>query len=231
VVTNRLVSVSANEPTQVLLTGTDRNSDALTFWTRFLPLHGMVTDLDPASGTLTYVPAWGYSGLDRFTYQATDSALFSPVATIAINVVAPADNNGNGLPDSWETTYGITAPEADADGDGQHNRAEYLANTNPTNAASVFKLLSANWEIATDEAYTNAILTLTWSSVGGTRYRVQYSEAVNNGPAGGDFTDIVREAATEMDPAPYGIASEQSFTEKFAQATNTGRYYRVRVLP
>ncbi|HMO64669.1 MAG TPA: hypothetical protein PKE47_05520, partial [Verrucomicrobiota bacterium] len=51
------------------------------------------------------------------------------------------DANGNGLPDAWEIQYFGAAPPGrpgtlDSDGDGLNDLAEFLAGTNPTNAAS-----------------------------------------------------------------------------------------------
>jgi hypothetical protein len=59
--------------------------------------------------------------------------------------VAPADGDGNGLPDAWETHYFGTPgvdPNADRDQDGMSNRAEYLAGTDPTSDASLFKFIN-----------------------------------------------------------------------------------------
>jgi hypothetical protein len=56
------------------------------------------------------------------------------------------DTDGNGLPDWWELKYfGVltgTDPNADPDHDGVSNLNEYLAGTNPTNAASYFHIVS-----------------------------------------------------------------------------------------
>jgi hypothetical protein len=59
---------------------------------------------------------------------------------------AGADINGNGIPDAWERRCfsDVGGPDAEAgddrDGDGAANGAEYVAGTDPTNAASRFAL-------------------------------------------------------------------------------------------
>jgi autotransporter-associated beta strand protein len=120
--------------------------------------------------------------------------------------------------EAWKARYGITDPNADADGDGQSNYSEYLAGTNPTNAASVFRILGT-------KINPDGSVALTWSSIGGKRYRVQYA---NN--AAGPFTEITRDADTETDSASPGQTSTQSFIET-PPATNTVRLYRIQVLP
>jgi hypothetical protein len=215
------ITVPGDRPTPLTLPATDSNGDYLTLWTETPPVHGLTGDWDALHSTLTYAPTPGYQGTDRFTYRANDGMTNSGVATAILSVTAPPDNNANGLPDSWEASYGITDPSADDDHDGENNRAEYLAGTNPTNAASVLKLLSIEWQ--PEEPFR-----LTWSSVGGTRYRIQYSNGDANGGMTGQFTNLVRGIASEIDPSPYGTASTQSFTQT---STNAGRYYRIQVVP
>jgi len=223
VATNQLLTVAADAPTVVALTAYDFNGDDLTFETNTLPQRGVMLDFNPADGTLTYLPAHGFRGLDRFTWRASDGALFSAFVTMNLNVVAPPDTNANGLPDAWEAAYGITNPDADDDGDGLNNRAEFTANTNPTNAASTLQIISVT-------RAANGHVTLVWSSVGGTRYRVQFRD----GDPNGNFTDIVRPANVEMDPSPSDAAGTQSFVDDFTLTggapADQARHYRINVV-
>ena len=53
---------------------------------------------------------------------------------------APADDDQDGLPDEWELAHGLNPAVKDAaldlDGDGANNAHEFLAGTNPDDAAS-----------------------------------------------------------------------------------------------
>ena len=134
----------------------------------------------------------------------------------------PEDVNSNGLPDEWELRYWTNLVEAtqggDADTDGTPNWAEERANTNPRDSNSVLRLLPG------DPA------GLRWRSVGGTRYRVEWTDDL---PDGG-FQPVVRPPAEEVDPAAWGTMSTQTFTDPFLGGTSTNeepiRIYRVRVL-
>lgn len=80
------------------------------------PAHGTLTFND--NGSFIYVPVTGYSGLDSFTYKASDSYADSAVATVTISV-------GNG----WVVTIG---PD-DGTGDIANTFSWALKKANTTN--------------------------------------------------------------------------------------------------
>ena len=119
-----------------------------------------------------------------------------------------ADSNANGIPDTWESTY-FGSPtgadrNADSDGDGMSNWAEYVAGTNPTNAASYLKVEGIT---ATGGAL------ISFQAVSNRTYTVEYTDSLN--PAAWTrLTDVTPRPADwtatvpDLNPAP-------------------GRYYRL----
>ena len=92
-----------------------------------------------------------------------------------------ADTDGDGMPDAWETAHGFNPNDPsdanlDSDHDGLTNLQEYLAGTDPHNAASTLKLEVANPGLA---AGTNAVLV--FEGVAGKTYTVLYVDML---PAG-----------------------------------------------
>jgi hypothetical protein len=120
--------------------------------------------------------------------------------------------------EAWLALHGITDPNGDADGDGQNNFAEFVANTNPNDAASLLQILDARRNAEGE-------FIVTWSSIGGTRYRLQYADSLE-----GEFTDIERAEETERDANSFGADSTQSFSDALAP-TNSARYYRIKIVP
>jgi PKD repeat protein len=109
------------------------------------------------------------------------------------------------------TTNPNAAPNADPDGDGQNNYAEFLAGTNPTNAASVFKIVSISRE--------NNNLRLTWKTAGAHTNVVQSAN-----PLGSGFSDLSSNVVI------LGTGDAVTNYLDICAATNTAaKYYRIRL--
>lgn len=204
------------------LLASDPNGDPITFALNQSPTSGVLLNFNPATGATTYVPAHGFNGDDSFSFSASDGLVTNSPASVSLTVLALPDADGDGLPDAWENAYGISNPQVDSDGDGMSNLAEYLANTNPTNAASFLRITDFTQN---GSGYS----TLSWNAVGGTRYRISFSNSAN-----GPFTDLVRTAAQEISPALPGTPTLQSFTDDFTLTggapPNGRRFYRLRII-
>jgi len=82
------------------------------------------------------------------------------------------DTDGDGLPDAWETANGLnpndnTDAAKDSDGDGAANTDEYIAGTDPRNAASVLR--------AVPSFLPNGSADITFDAVAGKSYQVEAS--------------------------------------------------------
>jgi outer membrane protein OmpA-like peptidoglycan-associated protein len=98
----------------VLANDTDGDGDPLTVTGFTQPMHGTAT-LE-SDGTITYVPAAGFTGLDTFTYTINDG--FGGIAVGIVNVGVGLDGDGDGLPDVTEDEIGTDPADADSDDDG-----------------------------------------------------------------------------------------------------------------
>jgi hypothetical protein len=143
-----------------------------------------------------------------FTVTLTNAAYFllNRTYTNCIFTVL-ADSNGNGIPDVWESTYFGSPTGAnrddDSDGDKMTNWEEYVAGTNPTNAASYLKV---SW-------VSNLGAELTFESVSNRSYSVLYKDNIN-AALWERLTDVVARSSnwTAVVPDP---------------SARTNRFYRV----
>jgi alpha-amylase len=134
-----------------------------------------------------------------FTNSVTNAqlqVLFTPVVDnarisgIQVRKLADVYTDSDGIPDWWRLAYfdhptGLAADKSrggdDADNDGATNLAEFLAGTNPLDAASVFKISSLvnlgsntfqiSWPARTNKLYQLQVLDLLnnsplWSDLG-----------------------------------------------------------------
>ncbi len=149
-----------------------------------------VSDGWVASGVTTQI--WGvalqYYAFTNWTGSVSGADIYANPLTLAMSgpmtVTAnfAALSTANGTPYWWLARYGLATNETGdeyEDGDGLHAWQEYIAGTDPTNAASSLKILSF------DLSDASRTITLQWGSVSGRVYAVEY--ATNLLPAAFDI--------------------------------------------
>jgi hypothetical protein len=125
------------------------------------------------------------------------------------------DDNFDGLEDVFQRQYfplftaANAAPDADPDADGMNNFSEYIAGTNPTNAASVLKMLSVT--------RSGNTATLRWLSGNGKKYQLLYRANLASG------------GWSNLGSVVIASGTNTQFTD--STATNAVRFYRVQALP
>lgn len=111
------------------------------------------------------------------------SNAFGAVTSSPVAVTVLIDADLDRLPDTWETNYGLaTNIVADAgfdnDGDGQSNRSEFVAGSNPTNAASLFRALPAQTYATAGE---RIVLSAPATNAAGLSYQWYFNGTAING--------------------------------------------------
>jgi hypothetical protein len=153
---------------------------------------------------------------DTYTYDDLLNLGFSPEnvidgggTLIVGGEVIDMDSDGDGLTDAEEAALGTNPNAIDTDGDGATDGAEALvAGTSPLDAGSYLRILEI-------QRASGGEATVTWSSVEGKQYAVEFR------PDGGDWGDV----ASGVDAA----AGESSSYTDGSQADEPGGLYRVRV--
>jgi len=134
------------------------------------------------------------------------------------------DSDGDGIPDAWMLQYfghptGQAADKSlasdDADGDGMSNVAEYLAGTNPTNAASFLHFTSI--------APAGKGMRATWTTAPGKSYVLQASPALGGANHFSDIGPLIFEGGA--------VESLTNYVDTNIETAVKGRFYRVRLGP
>jgi hypothetical protein len=122
----------------------------------------------PGSGLVRYAVERNTNSYDRMG----SLSIAGKTVYVFQDGTAP-DTNGDGLTDSWQMLYfmsansPLAAPALDPDGDGMNNRDEYLAGTDPTDPDSALRIT------AFDLARADQAFQLTFPSILQHYYQVQ----------------------------------------------------------
>ncbi len=136
------------------------------------------------------------------------------------------DTDDDGLADGEEVrTYGTDPTKADSDGDGASDGDEIAAGTDPNDPSSRFRITSIE----------RGSTTITWATVHGRTYVVQFSDGTPSGAydPGATWQDIAESLVTESDGSPGDQGTESWMDDGTSPAgfsTTRSRFYRVRLV-
>ena len=89
----------------IVLAGTDADSDTLTLSVVGSPSHGTLTGTAP---NLVYHPTLGYSGSDSFTFKANDGTVDSntnATVSITVTITAPSALTYTSISSTYENQF------------------------------------------------------------------------------------------------------------------------------
>jgi YD repeat-containing protein len=150
---------------------------------------------------------YGFGRITTYSYDATGNLLRT-----SDTVVTDTDNDG--MADAWELAFFGNRDRdgtGDFDTDGMSDVAEFLAGTLPNNASSLLRL---------EQTVTNTLVqtTVSWQSVGGKTYRVQFKNSLSD-PGWNDLPgDVTASGAISLKTDTTTVGQPQ-------------RFYRVQVVP
>jgi hypothetical protein len=176
---------------------------------------GLATNRGPGridffSFTATNVPQ-----TNQYRVIVKNAANFSPgVPSPLISVITIADTDGDGMPDEYETAFGLNPGSAsdrdlDNDSDGQGNLAEHLSGTDPNDPFSRLRV---------ENFAGGPPAMVSFGAISNRTYAVEYVDELNplNGPVGNwqILATIPARSTNRLERVPD-------------PGNSTNRYYRV----
>ena len=194
-----------------------------------------VTFTDTSTGSITN---WSWSFGDGGTASLTTNVALYTYNTAGVYTVTEIVSGAGGSStntqvnyitvltpfQAWQiqyfgsTTNPLAAANADPDGDGQNNLAEFLAGTNPTNSASGLQITAVTVQ--------GSDVLVSWTTAGGYTNVVQAATGLPDGSYVTNFLDL----------SPLIIISGNgdaatNYLDSGGATNVPARYYRIRVQP
>lgn len=153
---------------------------------------------------------FGQPSYPDFVTHFNDAVINPTRLELDATVVGAMDSDTDGLPDDWEQFYFtnlVQTATGDFDADRASNESEFQGGTNPTLAASVFRIASFTSHNGQSE--------LQWPNVPGRRFEIDFADSLTG------WQTITNPAL--IFPTPTCVA--------WSEATNApARFYRVRAV-
>lgn len=148
-------------------------------------------------------------GDEPYNWQAADPTPGAP------NLPSTRDSNGDGLPDVWKLSHGLSpvsalgddGPDGDPDGDGFDNRGEFLAGTDPRDPHSLLRIGTVSWQ--------GGVARIGFRAMAGRGYRAEFRDVLT----GTDWQVLAELPARD---APWDAVVEDAAIPMGGQ-----RWYRV----
>jgi hypothetical protein len=175
------------------------------------------TNLVGQTGSTLSIPATVAD--DAGTYSVVVANSSGAVTNSAVLTVIPTPF------EAWQQSYfGCTscpqaAANADPDGDGLSNQAEFLAGTDPTSSASGLRITST--------VKQGDDVAITWRTAGGRTNVVQAAPGDGSGNYTNNFADIP--GSLTIIPGSGDVTT--NYTDVGGATNVPARYYRVRLSP
>src|SRR4030095_2947564 len=142
------------------------------------------------------------------TYRVVVRNLANPqpgVPSLNATIITAPDADGDRIPDSWETQYGLNPAGAadaslDSDGDGLTNRQEYEAGTDPTDNSSYLKV---------DLSPAHGAAVISFGAVSNKTYSIQYTDGLGSGWL--KLTDVIARSVNRVEMITNSPASGGRF--------------------
>jgi hypothetical protein len=173
----------------------------------------------PANGTPLFVRVFNRETIEDSTFYR-DSDLFIVSGNKSFNLVLPAtdvpiddaDNDGDGLNNSWERSYGTDPDVVDTSGNGMSDYEAVMAGIDPLDPTAFFGMTVTEIDASR--------IIFRWASRPGNLYQIEYTDRLDGDPVFIPASEpfIADDDFTEFDVAPWFFTGDQP------------RFFRLRLI-
>ena len=126
----------------------------------------------------------------------------SPSSPRRTSPLDPNDDDGDGLNNSWEKSYGSDPDDTDSDDDGVSDGDEHNTGTDPMDDGSAF--------VVARLLLIDGVLTIEWDTVLGKKYQVEFTaDNITDSPSYSSITAVITASdVITQSPVPSVLLNE-----------------------